>query len=163
MPSTDTTGATLSATGVPPGFHAVHAGGPFINANGPLYFRREGGVVSLGLRVEKRHCNPMNHLHGGMMASFCDMLLPLSAYRVNEQAEPRFLLTVSLQIDYVAGAPLGCWLEGSAEMLRRTRTLVFMRGLVTADGTPCARVSGISRIGPPFPKGSDEFSDLAPR
>ena len=83
--------------------------------------------------------------------------------RVAEQAEPRFLLTVNLQIDYVAGAPLGCWLEGSAELLRSTRTLVFMRGLVTADGTPCARVSGISRIGPPFPKASDEFFDLVAR
>ncbi|TAN11210.1 MAG: PaaI family thioesterase [Burkholderiaceae bacterium] len=155
--------ATVSSAGIPPGFHAIHAGGPFINGNGPLYLRREGGAVTLGLRVEKRHCNPMNHLHGGMMASFCDMLLPLSAYRVGEQAEPRFLLTVSLQIDYIAGAPLGCWLEGSAEMLRSTRTLVFMRGLVSADGTPCARVSGISRIGPPFPKTSDEFFNLVAR
>lgn len=163
MTSTQAPAATPAGAAVPPGFRAVHAGGPFINGNGPLYLRREGGSVTLGLRVEKRHCNPMDHLHGGMMASFCDMLLPLCAYRVAEQAEPRFLLTVNLQIDYVAGAPLGCWLEGSAELLRSTRTLVFMRGLVTADGTPCARVSGISRIGPPFPKASDEFFDLVAR
>ena len=135
-----------------PGFKPIVAGGPFIEANGPLYLKRGAdGGVHLGLRVEQRHCNPLGNLHGGMMASFCDMLLPLAAFRNTPAGERRFLLTVNLQIDYLAGAPLGCWLQGTAEVLRSTRTLVFMRGVVTADGKPCARVSGISRLGPTLP------------
>ena len=51
----------------------------------------------------------------------------------------------------VAPAPLGCWIEGTAELLRATRTLVFAQGLVTADGVPCARASGVFKIGPEFP------------
>jgi hypothetical protein len=31
-----------------------------------------------------------------------------------------------------------------------TRSLVFMQGLVHADGVAVARVSGIFKIGPPF-------------
>jgi uncharacterized protein (TIGR00369 family) len=127
-------------------------GGEFIGLNGPLYLRHEGEIVQFGFRVEKRHTNPMGNCHGGMMASFCDMLLPISAHRQCPEIGMRFLPTISLQIDYLAPAPLGAWVEGEAEVLRTTRSLVFAQGLVTADGEPAARVSGIFKIGKPFPK-----------
>lgn len=135
----------------PAGYRPLQAGGPFMAVNGPLYLYHEGTDVRLGFRVQKRHVNPMDSLHGGMMASFCDMLMPLSVHRKSAEVGRRFLPTISLQIDYLAPAPLGCWLEGTAELLRATRRLVFAQGLVTADGTPCARASGVFKIGPEFP------------
>ena len=136
--------------GVPEGFRALRAMGNFIAANGPLYVRSQGGAVQLGFRVEGRHTNPMRICHGGMMASFCDMLLPISIHRKSKEIGFRFLPTINLQIDYLAPARLGAWVEGEADLLKATRSLVFAQGLVTADGTPCARVSGIFKIGPPF-------------
>lgn len=136
---------------VPAGFVPVAAGGPFMDHNGPLYVLHTGAVVKFGFRVEACHVNPMNHLHGGMMASFCDMLLPLSVHRKRPDVGRRFLPTISLQLDYLAPAPLGAWVEGEAEPLRITRSLVFAQGLVTADGTPCARASGVFKIGPAAP------------
>ena len=133
---------------IPPGFQPIEAGGPYMQNNGPLYLLHQGDVVKFGFRVEQRHINPMNNLHGGMMASFCDMLLPLSVHRKSTEVGNRFLPTISLQIDYLAPAPLGCWVEGEAEPLRVTRSLVFAQGLVRADGVPCARVSGVFKIGP---------------
>lgn len=121
-----------------------------MRVNGPLYVIREGDRVRCGFRVEERHTNPMRICHGGMMASFCDMLLPMTALRTCEAVKGRFLPTVNLQIDYLAPAPLGAWVEGEAQVLRATRSLVFMQGLVSADGEPAARVSGIFKIGPPF-------------
>jgi uncharacterized protein (TIGR00369 family) len=106
--------------------------------------------VQFGFRVEMRHTNPMQICHGGMMATFCDMLLPLSVHRKSSDVGMRFLPTISLQIDYLAPAPLGAWVQGEAQVLRTTRSLVFAQGLVEADGTPVARVSGIFKIGPPF-------------
>ena len=141
---------------IPPGFAPLQSGGPFIQNNGPLYLRHEGSVVQFGFRVERRHVNPMNNLHGGMMASFCDMLLPLSVHRKSDQVADRFLPTISLQIDYLAPAPLGAWVQGEAEPLRITRSLVFAQGLVTADGVPCARVSGVFKIGPEVPSNAVE-------
>ena len=141
---------------IPPGFAPLQSGGPFIQHNGPLYLRHEGSVVQFGFRVERRHVNPMNNLHGGMMASFCDMLLPLSVHRKRDQVADRFLPTISLQIDYLAPAPLGAWVQGEAEPLRVTRSLVFAQGLVTADGEPCARVSGVFKIGPAVPSDAVE-------
>ena len=116
----------------------------------------KGDVVKLGFRVLEQHTNPMGNLHGGMMASFCDMLLPLSVHRKSDQVADRFLPTISLQIDYLAPAPLGAWVQGEAEPLRVTRSLVFAQGLVTADGEPCARVSGVFKIGPAVPSDAVE-------
>ncbi|HJV61289.1 MAG TPA: PaaI family thioesterase [Albitalea sp.] len=138
------------SNGVPPGFVPLPAGGEFISANGPLYLLHRGDEVLLGFRVEARHTNPLGICHGGMMASFCDMLLPMTAHRRVSEISRRFLPTVSLQIDYLAPTPLGAWVQGEAQVLRTTRTMVFAQGLVSADGVPVARASGIMKIGPPF-------------
>ncbi|MFO1220117.1 MAG: PaaI family thioesterase [Burkholderiaceae bacterium] len=135
---------------VPAGFTPWPALPGFVQVNGPLYERKAGGVYQCGFRVEERHCNPMQVCHGGMMATFCDMLLPLGVHALSEVAHGRFLPTVSLQIDYLAPAPLGAWVQGEAQLLRSTRAMVFAQGLVTADGVPAARTSGILKIGPPF-------------
>lgn len=153
MDKTPDPGAETARADIPPGFESIGANGPFIAVNGPLYIFHEGDVVKLGLRVEKRHVNPMGNLHGGMMASFCDMLFPLSVHRKSAEVGLRFLPTISLQIDYLAPAPLGCWLEGTADLLRATRRLVFVQGLVKADGVTCARASGVFKIGPELPPG----------
>ena len=135
---------------IPPGFVALPFGGDFMRRNGPLYLRHEGDLMLLGFRVEPRHCNPMHVCHGGMLASFCDMLLPATAYRKSTEVAGRFLPTINLQIDYLAPAPLGAWVQGEAQVLRVTRSRVFAQGLVSADGATCARVSGIFKIGPVF-------------
>jgi uncharacterized protein (TIGR00369 family) len=142
------TGAASAA--VPEGFVPMPAGGGFMQVNGPLYIRRQAGAIQLGFRVEARHVNPLSILHGGMMASFCDMLLPMVAIRTVEALSQRFLPTISLQLDYLAPSPLGSWVQGETQVLRTTRSMVFAQGLVTADGVPVARCSGILKIGPPF-------------
>ena len=145
---------TAQEIGVPEGFEPFRIGGNFMAVNGPLHIRRAGADSRLGLRVEARHVNPMDNLHGGMMASFCDMLLPLSVHYQDAALADRFLPTISLQIDYLAPSPLGCWLEGTAQLLRATRSMVFAQGLVTADGVPCARASGVFKLGPQRPQES---------
>ena len=139
-----------AAPNVPEGFHPRSFGDGFIGVNGPLYVRRAGSTFQLGFRVERRHCNMMGICHGGMMATFCDMLMPISAHVLSAEIGMRFLPTINLQIDYLAAAPLGAWVQGEAQLLRTTRSLVFMQGLVQADGVSVARTSGIFKIGPPF-------------
>jgi uncharacterized protein (TIGR00369 family) len=139
-----------AAPSIPEGFHERRFGDGFIGVNGPLYARRTETGFQLGFRVERRHCNPMGICHGGMMATFCDMLLPISAHVLSKEIGNRFLPTINLQIDYLAASPLGSWVQGEAQLLRATRSLVFMQGLVHADPLAVARVSGIFKIGPPF-------------
>lgn len=136
-----------SATDIPPGFRPIPMGGPFMRHNGPFYGRLEGNRLLFGFRVEERHCNPMKNCHGGMLASFADMLMPCAALYQETVPERRFLPTISLQIDYISPAPLGAWVQGEADVLRRTRNMLFAHGLVRADGVLAMRVSGVFKQG----------------
>ena len=150
MTTSETFTVRREAVELPAGFQAMALGDLFIGINGPFYLKHEGPLVQIGFRVERRHCNPMKNCHGGMLASFSDMVLPLSIHRKTAEVGHKFLPTISLQLDYLAPAPLGCWVQGEAEVLRVTRSLVFAQGLVTADGEPAVRISGIFKIGKPF-------------
>jgi uncharacterized protein (TIGR00369 family) len=152
---------TVRRTGtlnIPEGFVALPEPQGHIGVVGPLYLRHdkrdaahpERDGVQLGFRVEPRHCNPASILHGGMMATFADMLLPLSAHRLTRAASGHFLPTISLQLDYLAPVPLDAWVQGEAQVLRATRSMLFMQGLVWADGHLAARVAGILKIGVTF-------------
>jgi uncharacterized protein (TIGR00369 family) len=139
---------------IPEGFKPLRSGGGFIAANGPLFVRRdEKSGVTVGFRVEPRHCNPMGMCHGGWLATFADMLMPISAHAQSELVRRRFLPTVSMQLDYIAPAQVGDWVEGEGQVLKVTRTMVFMQGLVRVRGEVLLRCSGVFKIGPEFPPG----------
>ncbi|MBI5721632.1 MAG: PaaI family thioesterase [Burkholderiales bacterium] len=148
--SADAAAAPVPAAepGVPPGFRRSRAGAGFISLNGPLYFLHEGGQFKLGFRVEARHCNTMGICHGGMLATFADMLLPMGAIVQVKELHDRFLPTVSLQVDYIGPAKLGDWVEGEMQVLRTTRAMVFAQGLATSSGAVALRCSGVLKIGP---------------
>ena len=141
---------TPAAPDVPPGFKRFRSEQGFIGVNGPLFVLREGPLFKLGFHVEQRHCNPMGVCHGGMLATFADMLMPIGAITLVPELHHRFLPTVSLQLDFMASAKLGDWVEGEMQVLRTTRTLVFMQGLVKSGGVMALRCSGVSKIGPTF-------------
>jgi uncharacterized protein (TIGR00369 family) len=141
---------TATAPAIPEGFEPRRFGDGFIAVNGPLYVKKLNPGILLGFRVEARHCNPMGICHGGMISTFCDMLLPISAHYLSADLARRFLPTINLQVDFLAPSPKGAWVQGEAQLLRATRSMVFMQGLVSADGQSVARVSGIFKIGPRF-------------
>ena len=100
---------------IPEGFAPFKLAMGFLAANGPLYGKWDGDRMLLGFRVEARHCNPGNVCHGGMLATFADMLLPIAA-RFQSKTDMGFLPTVSLTCDYLAPAPLDAWIEGRADV-----------------------------------------------
>ena len=153
--------APTSSIEVPEGFRAREFGGGFMAVNGPLYARKTDAGFQLGAHLQNARAL-VSICHGGMMATFCDMLLPITAHVVSKEVALRFLPTINLQIDYLAPSPLGAWVQGEAELLRATKSLVFMQGLVHADGVPVARVSGIFKIGPPFDDTMRQARDIAP-
>jgi uncharacterized protein (TIGR00369 family) len=107
----------------PAGFAPLAIGGNFMAHNGPLYVRMVDGRAQLAFRVQARHTNPLNNCHGGMLASFGDMLLPVCIHR--QSAEVGWVPAHHQpQIDYLAPAPLGL-VQGEADVLRVTRTMVF--------------------------------------
>jgi uncharacterized protein (TIGR00369 family) len=133
------------ATDIPAGFRPLGFSMGFLEANGPLYGKWDGERMLLGFRVEPRHCNPGNVAHGGMLATFADMLLPIAA-RFQSKIDMGFLPTVNLTCDFLAPAPLGAWVEGRADALKTGRSLLFAQGLAEADGVPCLRASGVFKV-----------------
>ncbi len=136
---------------VPEGFKTTTregngAGDLFIDLNGPLYRKRDGERLVLGLRVERRHCNPLLICHGGMLSTFVDMAM---AYAIHYQAKlAHFVPTINLTTDFLGPAPEGAWIEARTDILKQTRNLVFAQCLVSTEGKNVARASGVFKIGP---------------
>jgi len=143
--------------GMPAGFVPLQLRMGFLDAIGPLYGKWADNRLLLGFRVEPRHCNPGEVAHGGMLATFADMLLPIAS-RFQSRLDLGFLPTINLSLDFLAPAPLGAWVEGRAEGLTATRNLLFAQGTASADGIPCLRASGIFKITSPASNKSGDLS-----
>jgi len=132
------------AAAVPAGMKELTFMG-YMEVNGPLWGRiDDDGLPVMGFRVEPRHCNPMQICHGGMLMTFADMLLGFTVSVA--VGGKKFLPTVNLTGDYVGPSPLGAWVEGKGRLVRATRSLGFAETLITADGAPALRASGIMKI-----------------
>lgn len=139
----------------PEGFHPAPVGGTFATHNGPLYGRWDAPHLLLGFRVADLHVNPGGSCHGGMLGMFADILISTAA-QYQSDIPRQFLPTVSLQMDFLAQAPWGSWVQGRADILKVTRNLVFTQGLVTADGVPVLRASGVFKRGPLLPESAND-------
>ncbi|MEZ5650151.1 MAG: PaaI family thioesterase [Burkholderiaceae bacterium] len=130
------------STEIPAGFEPIPMRrNPFIDPLGPLYGKKEDGGLTLGIRIEERHCNPAGNCHGGMLMTLADMLLIFNC--TAQTGFDSFMVTINLTCDYLGPAPIGVWLEGRAKVRRAGRNLVFVDGLFEAAGKPVARVNGI--------------------
>lgn len=137
---------------VPDGFTVMRMPtNPFIDGVGPLYGRLDEGRFVLGIRIERRHCNPGGTCHGGMIMTLSDMLLLMGSNI--EGGVNRYFTTVNVTCDFIAPAPEGAWVEGRMQVLRVARSLVFSQGLFTTGETVVARCSGILKpVSDPDPR-----------
>ena len=147
----------MTTPAIPEGFAPFKLSMGFLAGNGPLFGKWDGTHLRLGFRVEERHCNPGMVAHGGMLATFADMQLPIAA-RFQSKTDMGFLPTINLTCDYLAPAPLGAWVEGQGEVVRITKNLLFAQGAATADGVPVLRANGIFKITSATSTKSGDFS-----
>lgn len=134
----------LSADAIPAGFRLLPMPrNPFIDGSGPLYGRFEDGRFTLGLRIEERHTNPGGVCHGGMVMTFADITLLMVASI--QGGVDQYMVTVNLTTDFLAPAPVGAWLEGRGEVLRKSRNFVFVQGTLAVGDTLVARINGIMK------------------
>lgn len=138
-----------AAQSPPPGFRVVLGTDGLITEVGPVFARpNPDGTVVMGCRIMPAMCNPLGGAHGGWLATLCDVVLPLTARATVPDYADTVLLTVSLSIDYMRAPQLGDWVDCTARVLRRTRRMVFMDCMLSVDGDPAVRGSGVFRTGP---------------
>lgn len=110
--------------------------GPFwrkITPEGPVF----------GFRADQRHVNANGMVHGGMLLTFADHSLGSMVF---EAVERKLCVTVTLSGDFIGPGQKGEWIEMRGEITRKTRSLVFIRGTLSADGKTLLTADGIWKV-----------------
>ncbi|WP_037313447.1 PaaI family thioesterase [Ruegeria halocynthiae] len=107
---------------------------------GPFYFRTDEQGPVAAFRAENRHTNAAGTVHGGCLMTFADFALFVAARESFD--DDSYGVTVSFSSEFLRGPQPGQLIEGRAEVLKSGRQLVFLRGIITADGKPCLNFSG---------------------
>jgi uncharacterized protein (TIGR00369 family) len=116
----------------PAGYAEIEPVGNFDLLMGRIYIRMDDEDAVMGFRVSPRHINAHGTCHGGMLASFADMLGYASRVQVDfrEVSVP----TVTLSCEYLRPVKLGDWVEGRAEVVKNGRNLIFSRFTGSVEG-----------------------------
>lgn len=119
-----------SVAALPEGYRTFPYEDPFEDHVGPFGYRRDGRRIRFAFQSDGRHANTSGTVHGGMLMTFADFALCLAA--VWDQPGER-CVTVSCHCAFVAPGTPGAMIEATGEVVRRTRTLAFVRGEVLED------------------------------
>jgi len=141
-----------SAAVVPEGFQLDQRLQPhtFSGLVGPFYSRREGNDLSLGLRIESRHCNSRGTCHGGMLATIADMALGYACALAGEaDGGKRNFVTVDLSLQYLASTHPGDWVQSEVRVLSAGASTASAAGHLLANGKPVVRISANFRLARP--------------
>jgi uncharacterized protein (TIGR00369 family) len=127
---------------IPEGFSKVERTrpNPFNELVGPFYIRREDKDVSLGIRIEERHCNSRGICHGGFLATMADLALGYACASVGGHAS---FVTISLTLDYAGSAKPGDWVQSRVEVQKAGSRIAFANCYLVADDVRLVRASAI--------------------
>ncbi len=118
---------------------------------GPIYRPVDGDGLTFGFFADERHANKRGVTHGGMLATAFDIALGNASWAAAKQQPSA---TVQLTIQYVGALQLGEFAIITAEVVRATRSLVFVRGVMTVGDRIIATADGVWKIlawrGEPF-------------
>jgi acyl-coenzyme A thioesterase 13 len=126
---------------VPQDFQPIPRLSPFNALVGPLYERRTGEALSVGLRIEEKHTNARGICHGGVLATLADLALGYSMWA--KGGTDAQYVTAQLSIDYAGSAKLGDWIESLVEIQRVGARLAFANGYLVVAGRRIVRASAI--------------------
>lgn len=113
----------------------------FIAHVGPLHRRDSDGAYAF--RAEQKHANLIGVVHGGMLMSFADRALGETAMRAADGAN---CVTIQLEMKFIDVGRLGSWIGIRPQVVKRTGSLVFMRGDVREGSRLLASADGVWKI-----------------
>jgi acyl-coenzyme A thioesterase 13 len=106
---------------------------------GPFYFREEGAPPGVGFFSEPHHANLGGIVHGGALMTLADMSLFDIFFREKGRVPA---LTMTMNTEFLSPAPLGEFITATGEVMKAGRTIVFVRGVVSAKEKPVLSFSG---------------------
>lgn len=135
--------------GIPEGFQLDQRIQPhtFGGLAGPFYSRRQGDDLSLGLRIEARHCNSRGTCHGGLLATLADIALGYAcALAADAGGAGGSFVTVDLSLQYLASTHVGDWVQSEVTVLGPGSRMRSATGHLLANGKPVVRISANFRM-----------------
>ena len=113
--------------------------------NGPFWHREENGKVRCVFRVEQKHINGSGAVHGGCLMTFADYCLFAIGNTILKEGRG---VTLSFATEFIDAVYKGETVEGTGEIVRAGRSIVFMRGTLRVGERPVLSFSGtVKRIG----------------
>lgn len=130
---------------IPAGFGPAGFSPGFLDHGGPYYLGAPvEGVRVVGLLICPHHINYQDAAHGGVIATLADVALSHAVY---DAERPRLTpSTVTLTVNYLAGARLGDWLEARVRIDRLGGRTAYTSGGVWCGPEQLASMSGVFAI-----------------
>jgi uncharacterized protein (TIGR00369 family) len=114
-----------------------------ISLVGPLWQRGEGKSITFGFLAQEKHLNRRNVVHGGTLMTFADQALGLTA---REMTGGLPQATIQLDTHFLAPAVAGEFIAIHAEVVRHTRSILFLRGTLSVGERVIATAQGIWKV-----------------
>ena len=112
---------------------------------GKMIVRREGErSARLRMFPQQRHSNLHDNLHGAVILSLIDISLFAAARQV-VSADAAGSVTLDLTSQFIGAGRIGEPLDCVAEVLKETRRLIFLRGVVEQGDVLIASFTGVVR------------------
>ncbi len=112
---------------------------PFETAIGPFCFRDTDGEILSAFQPRREHLNGGGAIHGGALMSFADFSLFSIAHNALAGAKA---VTLTCNCEFLSAGGLDAIVTAQGEVLRETRSLLFVRGIVTQSNRPLLAFSG---------------------
>jgi len=116
----------------------------FSDLIGAHYYRvNDAGAVECAMPAEDKHLNGLGYLHGGFLMAFIDQtLFAIARPRLSASVGA---VTLSCDTHFLGSGVAGKIIVGTGEILRETGKLLFIRGLLTQEGSSVCAFTGTLR------------------
>ena len=126
-----------------PGFVPTHLIDPFEIFVGPVFENGMPGAKTFAMRVDSRHMNRRGVLHGGMFMTLADLTFGQAVWDATDKAP---CVTLNMQTHFLKPVVEDDIIQVVPELVRRTRSLVFMRGDFKVEGEIVFAASSVWKL-----------------
>lgn len=107
---------------------------------GPIWRR---GDALFGFVAAEKHRNHIGRIHGGMLMTFADQAMGMTGRRATGE-KPH--ATIELNMQFMGSVEVGDFVEAHCDVMRMTRSVLFIEGKLKVGARIVAAASGIWKI-----------------
>ena len=105
---------------------------------GPFYYKKIGDEYVSRFRAANKHMNASKVMHGGCLMTFADFAL----FSIANDYIDYYGVTVAFTSEFLSAPVPGQLMEARGDVLRAGGSIIFVRGIITADDVPALNFSG---------------------